>query len=95
MRWTSLSNRRGPGLLVLGNVLFTQKKKKLPKSPFIPVSSAFSLSLDRHVVFTKDLLHWLHVVFVESVATLNYEFINDRKTRMLQKQPVSSFRCYH
>lgn len=56
MRWTSLSNRRGPGLLVLGNVLLTQKKKK-PKSPFIPVASAFSLSLDRHVVFTKDLLH--------------------------------------
>lgn len=28
MRWTPLSNRRGPGLLVLRNVLFTQKKKK-------------------------------------------------------------------
>lgn len=53
MRWTPLSNRRGPGLLVLKNFLFTQKKK----SHFIPVASAFFPSLGRHVVFTEDLLH--------------------------------------
>lgn len=45
MRWTSLSNRRGPGLLVLGNVLFTQKKKKKPKALLfqLPLLSLFLL----------------------------------------------------